>query len=921
MTPMKSRRISLDLWWHRSILIALSLVLCGACSERRSDDPTSVFSETDRPSFLLITLDTTRAEHLEPYGAENVETPALSELAENGIVFERAFATAPITAPAHASLLTGLYPRRHGIRDNLTHHLRDDVPTLAEWLSMAGYRTAAYVSAAVLERCYGLDQGFDVYDDRIRSSTTNFDRRMTLERRAGATTDRALAWLDTLGGDEPYFLWVHFYDPHVPYSPPSPWAEEYRDQPYDGEIAYMDSQIGRLLQHPRVGGDDVMVMAVGDHGESLGEHDESTHGLLVYDSTIRVPWILRLPGGPSGVRINAPISQVDLVPTVMDLLALDPKPDCEGLEGRSLVPILRGEDWTPERLLFAETEAPFFSYGWSRLRTVRQGAMKFIDAPVVELYDLGRDPDELQNLAADRTTDVRRLALEIEKWEAQADDVDSTVTVDSETAEQLRALGYIAGDPGRPEGQGRGNPVELLAVHRELQAVGRLLTSGQPQEAAQRAQYALTMDPENLTALRDLSQALLLLGRMDEAAAVAARASAAAPWSRQALVTEADAEFHRGRYQRALDLLDRALELNDRFLEARLERSRCLASLGRNDEAVAELESLLEASPDNNWVALRYAEIVELASGDYNAAERRLRTVISRNPSFAQAWLLLGTVLTSAGRASDAVSVYREAIASGAADSDLPARLALLLAEASDPAAETALREAIRSSPAVRADLHLALGELLSAQGRRDEARHQFEIAGAAPAHSVGTRNSKGMALLRLGLIDEAETVWRELTRDHPEFSRAWLNLALVSIERQDWSEAERFARTAIAREPTAAGAWNNLGIALEELGRTHEAETAYRRAGEIDTRDSRALFNLGILLRTSSRYEEAAIVQQEALARNPAHSGAHFELGMLYAGFLGDIERAKVHLQATIDADPNHPRAKQARFVLDQLP
>jgi len=909
-------------WW-RPALAALCLIGVVSCSQGEPEGPGDDvgFMASDRPSFLLITLDTTRADHLEPYGADNVETPALSELAENGIVFERAFATAPITAPTHASLLTGLYPRRHGVRDNLTYHLREEIPTLAERLAEIGFQTAAFVSASVLERRYGLDQGFDVFDDRVRSSATVLERRMTLERPAGATTDRALAWLDTLRGDEPYFLWVHFYDPHIPYSPPSPWAEKYRDRPYDGEIAYMDSQIGRLLQHPRTGGDDVMVMAVGDHGEGLGEHGEMTHGLLVYDSTIRVPWILRLPGGKRGVRVAAPISQVDLVPTVVDLMALDPKPDYEELEGQSFVPILRGEDYKPDRLLYAETEAPFFSYGWSRLRTVRQGAMKFIDAPVVELYDLGRDPVELQNIAGDRTTDVRRLALEIEKWAEELDDVESTVAVDSETAEQLRALGYIAGDPGRPEGQGRGNPVELLAVHRELQAVGRLLRSAQPQEAAQRAQYALTMDPENLTALQDLSRALLQLDRMDEAAAAAARASAVAPWSSRALATEADAEIHRGRYQRALDLLDRALELNDNFLEARLERSRCLASLGRNDEAVAELEPLLKASPDNNWVALRYAEIVELASGDYNAAERRLQTVISRNPSFGQAWMLLGTVLTRAGQTGDAVSLYREAIASGVTDLDLSARLALLLAEASDPAAETALREAIRSSPTVRADLHLVLGELLSAQGRKDEARHQFETAGAAPAHSVGARNSKGLALLRLGLIDEAETVWRELTRDHPEFSRAWLNLASVSIERQDWSEAEQFARTAIAREPTAAGAWNNLGIALEELGRTQEAETAYRRAAEIDTRDSRALFNLGILLRTSSRYEEAAIVQQDVLARNPAHSGAHFELGVLYAGFLGDIERAKGHLQATIDADPNHPRAKQARFVLDQLP
>ena len=231
------------------------------------------------------------------------------------------------------------------------------------------------------------------------------------------------------------------------------------------------------------------------------------------------------------------------------------------------------------------------------------------------------------------------------------------------------------------------------------------------------------------------------------------------------------------------------------------------------------------------------------------------------------------------------------------------------------------MREAIRSSPAARADLHVALGELLAAQGRGAEARSQFELATAAPGLSAGTRNSKGVALLRLGRLPEAEAELRELVRDHPDFGRAWLNLASLSIQRQAWSAAERFARTAIDREPESAGAWNNLGIALEELGRPSEAETAYRRAAELHTRDPRALFNLGILLRTNARYDEAAAVQQEVLSRDPRHGGAHFELGVLYAGFLGDVERAKVHLQATIAADPDHPRARQARAVLDQLP
>jgi len=902
------------------MLILASFV---ACSERTSEHPSTSIGAIaqGRHSILLITLDTTRADHLGPYGSEDAETPVLSALAEEGIVFEQAVAVASVTSPTHASLLTGLYPRRHGLRDNLTHHLGDDIPTLAEWLSAAGYRTAAFVSAIVLERRYGLDQGFEVYDDDLGSASAKPSMRMITERPAQATADRALAWLDALGEDEPYLLWVHFYDPHLPYSPPSPWAEKYRERPYDGEIAYMDSQVGRLLQHPRAEGDDVVVVAIGDHGEGLGEHGEMSHGLLVYDSTIRIPWIMRLPGGPSRARIAAPISHVDLVPTLTDLVTVDPTPGFGLLDGRSLLPLLRGENWASERMLFTESEVPFFSYGWARLKTVRQGALKYIDAPLEELYDLERDPGENHNLATERGHEAQRLAAEIELWAARDDDVISAVPVDAEMEEQLRALGYLAGDPGRPEGEAHVNPVELIAVHEELQAIPELLDTGQFAEAVRRVRDTLAKDPDNLTALMDLTRGLLQLGRLDEAAEVAAKASAVAPWSAKALMLEADIEYLRGRHQRALELIDRSLGLDDRFLEARLERSRYLAAMGRKDEAIQEINALLEESADNSWVALRYVEVVELPAGNYRAAERRLRTVLSRNPRLVEAWVMLGRVLVAEGRSADAVAVYREATGYRPDDADLHARLALLLAEIADPAAETALREAIRSSPAVRADLHVSLGEQLAARGQRDQARQQFEIAAEARAFSAGTRNARGMALLRLGRTAEAENLWRDLIRDQPEYGRAWLNLSSLSIQRRNWPAVEQLARAAVEREPLSPAAWNNLGIGLEELGRTAEAEAAYRRAGEVDANDWRALLNLGILLRKSARYGEAAAVQQEVLTRAPSNPGAHFELGMLYAGPLADAERAKEHLRVTIAADPNHPRARQARDVLDKLP
>lgn len=820
----------------------------------------------DSPSVLLITLDTTRADRLEPYGAVDVETPALAALAAQGVVFERAMAVAPITAPTHASLLTGLYPPRHGVHDNGRQRLADEIPTLAERLAAAGYRTAAFVSAAVLERRYGLDQGFELYDDDLSASGSRRQARMMVERPAAATVDRATVWLDGLDAGESFLLWVHLFDPHAPYEAPSPWRERYAGRPYDGEVAAMDEQIGRLLRHPRLGAERTIVVAVGDHGESLGEHGERTHGLLLYEATLRIPWILRLPGGPAGHRFAAPVSQVDLLPTVVAALALSSAPATgpeaaggEALDGRNLLPELLGEA-SPEmkRSLFAETVVPFTTYGWARLRALRQGDLKYIAGPTAELYDVQIDPREERNLAGDEVEAVERFSAELEDSMARAAAGERgarSLAIDTETAQRLRALGYATGGSERPETAGRGEPRRLIAIHEELQGTAQAIEAGEATAVIERLQALLETDPGNLVALQQLVRGLVQLGRLDEAATVADRARRAAPWSPSARLDQADLAWRRGDPQGALAYAGEALEIDPESVEARLERARVLARLGRSNEAAAELDRVREAGGGGAWLEVRTAEIVDLPAGRLAEAELRLRRAVGIDPFLMEAWLLLGEALERQGRLRDAVDVYREGLGRRPRSVVLENRMALQLA-------------------------------------------------------ALGTAAATG----------EARAIWQRQTEDDPQSAAAWNNLASLALEEHDWAAAEELARQAVERDPALADAWNSVGIATEELGRSEEAEAAYRRAIEMQPDYWRARSNLGSILRQSGRYLEAVAAFEEVLRQVPGHPGSHFELGVLYAGPLADPGLAREHLRAVIAAAPDRPLAAQAALFLQQL-
>jgi choline-sulfatase len=400
---------------------ALAVIVAGA----RLASPTPA-----RPHVLIVTLDTTRADRLSVYGSSSIATPSLERLARDGVVFENASSVAPLTLTSHVSLFTGLYPPHHGVRDNADPPLAASHPTLAEIVHARGWRTAAFVSSVVLGRDRGLARGFDVYDDGGASQ----------QRRAGNdVVDRALAWLDSSAAapDTPFLLWVHLYDAHAPQSPPAAFGRRYGGDPYAGGVAFADMQVGRLVDalERRHLLDATTIVVAGDHGESLGDHGEAEHGIFLYDSVLHVPLIVRVPAVAPG-RITIPVSLVDVMPTLMDVLHV---PAGRG-DGISLLAALRGDASPSDRLVYAESMYPRH-FGWSPLRSVRDARFKYIDAPRPELYDLVTDPFEQHDLAASHPGQAAAMRNGLM---AAGDGVDGPAA-SPELRERIAALGYASG--------------------------------------------------------------------------------------------------------------------------------------------------------------------------------------------------------------------------------------------------------------------------------------------------------------------------------------------------------------------------------------------------------------------------------------------------------------------------------------------
>ena len=637
--------------------------------------------------IVLVTIDTLRADRLGCYGNRDVATPNIDRLARDGALMSQATSHVPMTRPSHTTIFTGLYPAQHNIRDNVSPSLGADVPTLAEQFERAGFETAGFVSSVVLSSQSGLARGFRTYSQKFADQEENDARFLnTIQRRGDVATGEAIDWIKGHGADRT-FVWLHLYDPHDPYEPPEPYASRYADRPYDGEVAWSDELVGRLDRALADAGirDDTLLVVTSDHGEGLGEHRESVHGFFVYETTLHVPMIAKGPGVRPGTRIDATTGLIDLFPTLLTAAGL-PIPGEPKRQGRSLSRAWKGEETLGDEPSFAESLTPLVHYGWSDLRSVRDGRWKYILAPRSELYDLSRDAGELNNLEPSEPARARAMRTGLERQlrseAAQSHATGEPPAVSPDLLEKLGALGYVS--PGAPSSRAAtgADPKDKIDEYKTL---NRLMREGLV--ALRTKNYAATADRMRTLAGKGVdsfevhyyfARALAGQRKCPEAAGHFTRALELLPAFGQAYIGLADCQAAAGDATAAAATLERGVAANPRDPQLLERTAELWRRLERTDKAIALYERELPLAPSDALVRVRLGELYRDA-GDPTRAIALLQEAVKLDPKDASSWNALGMVLGGTGDLAGAEQAFREATGRDARDAQYAYNLGLAL--------------------------------------------------------------------------------------------------------------------------------------------------------------------------------------------------------------------------------------------------
>ncbi len=619
-------------------------------------------------NVVLITIDTLRADHLGCYGYKQIKTPNIDGLAADSARFERAFTVVPVTLPSHTAMMTGTYPMLSGMHDFSGNKLSPLQPTLASVLKKEGYLTGAVIGAAVLDSRFGLNQGFDFYYDHFDFSRLDEANLDEMERPGNLVADTTLDWL-AKNSQKKFFLWMHLYDPHAPYKPPEPYLTAYASQPYDGEIAFADEQVGRLIKFLKDKGiyQNTVIVLAGDHGESLGEHGEKTHGFFIYNATMHVPLIIKLPDGVSARTIADPVSLVDLMPTVLGAVGLQIPTE---VQGRNLLPQIhankdRDVSVDSARVLYGETFMPRLHFNWSELRGAENTKYHFIDAPRPELYDLAKDPGEVQNLFADKKAvagEMRAKLVDMIRDYSAGKEMAEKTGLDPALMERLKSLGYAGFSGGTdptissrdlPDPKDRVAIYELISdaisdsQHRRYQeSIDKLKTVVKTEpnsvpahylqgldyyklkmfpDAVEELQKTVQLSPDYALAFFNLGMAQAHSGQLDAAIVTLQRTLQLDATNFEAAYNLGVAFAQKRQLDQAALTFRQSVTINPEFARGHRALGETLIYQGNIDEAIAELRRAVELAPQEPAMHESLAKALEAKGLAAEADEEKQR--------------------------------------------------------------------------------------------------------------------------------------------------------------------------------------------------------------------------------------------------------------------------------------------------------
>jgi arylsulfatase A-like enzyme/tetratricopeptide (TPR) repeat protein len=779
---------------------------------------------TPLPDVVLVTLDTTRADRVGAMGDRTARTPVLDALAARGVVFERAFASAPLTLPSHATILSGLDPEHHGVHDNRRFVLPHDVDTVAERLAARGYATAAFVAAAVLDKAFGLGRGFQLYDDDVESAPDPL--AFTVPRRNGAqVAERAVAWLRRREPRRPFFLWVHFYDVHLPRNAPAPF--DVSGDSYADAIAYVDAQLGRVLAavDEAAHGWPTLVVAVADHGEGLGDHDEESHGMVAYDSTLHVPLIVAGPGFPAGTRSRTLARTADVAPTILlaagapTLAAADGRP----LQGRLAEPAPEGDG----DVAYFETFGAEALFAWAPVGGVRTARWKYTAEPEPpELYDVLADPAETTNRVAEEPSVVERLAARYGVLRAARERVTTSGLPRSlDLQAKLAALGYAAPAGARALGERGPDPRLVVGAAAWIDGARSLASDGRVAGSIEALEILRGSPVARISALWSLAIVYLEADRPADAVGVASEL-ATATGSAEATALLAECLLADGRATEALQTLDRLGDGQDAPERVLLLRGRALLAAGRSGEAARVGAALVEREP-NSDLALAFESRARAAREGRTTAIERLRKFLDARPDrehYDESRLVLATLLHEEGRDADAVKTLDEAWPMPATYRMLEAEIAAAHGDMPKAAAQF---EAVLAERPGALTARRALAETYASLGRVDDALALYAEVIAARPRDASLLVDRGAMLLSADRRVEAEADFTEALTIDDGLPEAHLNLALVELGDGRDAAAESQLIRAVTLRPNYAKAHFHLARLYQRRGDPRAAKEA----------------------------------------------------------------------------------------------